>query len=237
MTDLVSYDLHDGVARITMDDGKVNSLSPPMFAQLNAAFDRAEADGAAVILGGREGIFSAGFDLKVLTAGGPEALSLVQTGFELAARIFDFATPVVAACSGHTIAMGVFLVQAADLRLGASGPFRVTCNEVKIGITMPQAALELCRPRLNGSHFYRAMTLSEVYSPEEAVEAGLLDGTLTPDRLDDKAQEIASALNELNRSAYQATKARVRGASSRAIREAIDRDARALASSLPGAAG
>jgi enoyl-CoA hydratase len=236
MTDLVSYDQHDGVARITMDDAKVNSLSPSMFAGLNAAFDRAEADGATVILGGREGVFSAGFDLKVLTPGGPEARSLVETGFELAARILEFPTPVVAACPGHVIAMGVFLVQASDFRLGASGPFRVTCNEVKIGITMPHTALELCRPRLNPSHFYRAMTLSEVYSPEQAVGAGFLDRAVPPDQLDDMARETAAALNELNRSAYRSSKARVRGASSRAVREAIDRD-RALAMSLPVAAG
>jgi enoyl-CoA hydratase len=236
MTDLVFYELRDGVAHITMDDGKVNALSPAMFAGLNASLDQAEADGASVILRGREGTFSAGFDLKVLTAGGPGARSLVRTGFELATRIFDFATPVVAACPGHMIAMGVFLVQAADFRIGASGPFRVTCNEVKLGLTMPHAALDLCRPRLNPSHFYRAMTLSQVYTPEEAVDAGFLDRAVTPDRLDQAAREAASALNELDRGAYQATKARIRGASSRAIRESIERDDRALASSLPSAA-
>jgi enoyl-CoA hydratase len=237
MTDAISYDLDGGVARITMDDGKVNALSPAMFAGLDAAFDRAEADGAAVILGGREGVFSAGFDLKVLTAGGPAARSLVRAGFELAARIFDFPSPVVALCPGHTIAMGVFLIQAADFRLGARGPFRLTCNEVKLGITMPHAALELCRPRLHPSHFHRAMTLAEVYSPEDAVTAGFLDRTVPPDRLDATSGQIASALIGLDRPAYRATKARVRGASSRDLRAAIERDDRTLTSLLPGAAG
>src|SRR5262249_2503897 len=151
-------------------------------------------------------------------------------------RIFDFSSPVVAVCPGHAVAMGVFLVQAADFRLGASGPFRFTCNEVKLGMTMPHAGLELCRLRLHPSHLYRAMTLAEVYSPEEAVTAGFLDRTVPPDRLDDTSGQIASALMALDRPAYRATKARVRGASSRALRDGIELDDRAMASSEPGAA-
>jgi enoyl-CoA hydratase len=50
------------IATVTMDDGKVNVLSPRMLAALEAAFDRAEADGAVVVLRGREGVFSAGQD-------------------------------------------------------------------------------------------------------------------------------------------------------------------------------
>jgi enoyl-CoA hydratase len=235
MNVLVSYDLADGVARITMDDGKVNALSPQMFSELNAALDQADADAAVVILRGRDGVFSGGFDLKVLTAGGPEARSLVRTGFELAERILDFATPVVAVAPGHMIAMGAFLVMAADYRLGASGPFRITCNEVKLGLTMPQAALELCRPRLTPAHFYRAMTLSEVFSPDEAVGAGFLDRTEAPERLDATAAGIASALKELDQSAYRATKKRVRRAVSSALRDAIESDDRAMAALLQSA--
>jgi enoyl-CoA hydratase len=228
MTNLVSYELTDGVARITMDDGRVNALSPQMFADLNAAFDRAQADGAIAILRGREGIFSAGFDLKVLTAGGPEGRSLVRNGFELAARIVDFDTPVVAVSTGHTIAMGAFLVMAADYRLGTAGPFRITCNEVKIGITMPRAALELTRPRLTPAHFYRAMILSEVFTPEDAVTAGFLDRVVDPEGLETASDEVAGALKDLDMQAYRATKQRVRGATSAAVRDAIEKDDSAL---------
>ena len=69
MTELVTYEFAGGIARITMDDGKLNVMSPDMLRALHQAFDRAEADGAIVILSGREGIFSAGFDLKVISHG------------------------------------------------------------------------------------------------------------------------------------------------------------------------
>lgn len=237
MERLLSYDLTDGVARITMDDGKVNALSPAMFAQLNAAFDRAEADEAVVVFEGRHGVFSGGFDLKVLSAGGSEARLMVRAGFELAARLLDFPMPVLTVAPGHVIAMGAFLMMASDYRLGVSGPFRLTCNEVKLGMTMPQAAIELCRPRLTPAPFYRAMVLSEVFSPEEAVAAGFLDRTVPPARLDETVGEIVSALEELDLDAYRQTKQRVRGPVSQAVKEAIESDARSLAVALQSAEG
>src|SRR5215468_1327693 len=143
----ICYTLADGVATITMDDGKVNALSPHMLGELNAALDQAEADEAAVVLTGRSGVFSAGFDLTVLRA---------------------FPAPVLAACSGHAVAMGAFLLLAADYRIGVAGPFRITANEVAIGVTMPQAAIELCQARLAPAAFSRAVMLAEVFSPEDA---------------------------------------------------------------------
>src|SRR5215471_17406783 len=101
---LVTYHEGDAIATITMDDGKVNALSMPMFDEVNAALDRAEAAGAAVVLAGRDGVFSAGFDLGVLRAGGAAAAALVRTGFELSARLLAFPAPVVVACTGHAIA-------------------------------------------------------------------------------------------------------------------------------------
>ena len=121
MAALVSYRLDDSIATITMDDGKVNVLSPRMFGEINAALDRAAADRAVVVLSGRPGVFSAGFDLPLLRAGGPEAIAMVRSGFELAARVLSFPMPVVIACTGHVVAMGVFLLVSADYRIGAAG--------------------------------------------------------------------------------------------------------------------
>src|SRR5579863_5259475 len=110
----VTYTRRGSVATIAMDDGKVNALSPAMLAELAAAFDQAATDNAVVVLAGRDGIFSAGFDLRVLTGGGPDAVPMLQAGFRLAERMLSFPAPVVIACTGHAIAMGVFLVLSAD---------------------------------------------------------------------------------------------------------------------------
>jgi enoyl-CoA hydratase len=208
----ISYTLADGVGTITMDDGKVNALSPHLLGELSAALDRAEADQAAVVLTGRSGVFSAGFDLAVLRAGGPAAADMVRSGFELAARLLAFPAPVLAACGGHAVAMGAFLLLAADYRIGAAGPFRITANEVAIGLTMPQAAIELCQARLTPAAFSRAVTLAEAFSPADAVVAGFLDQVVSPADLASAVTTATGRLPQLDRHAHVATKLRARRA-------------------------
>src|ERR671921_553923 len=104
------------VTTVTMDDGKVNALSLSMLSELDAALDHAEAAGNAVVLTGRDGIFSAGFDLGVLRGGGADAPAMLRAGFELAARLLAFPRPVVVAVPGHVVAMGLFLVSSGDYR-------------------------------------------------------------------------------------------------------------------------
>jgi enoyl-CoA hydratase len=222
MREGVSYTLADGVATITMDDGKVNVLSPRMLGQLGAALDQAEADGAAVVLTGHGGAFSAGFDLAILRAGGPAAAAMVHSGFALAARLLAFPAPVLAACNGHAIAMGVFLLLAADYRIGVAGPYRITANEVAIGVTMPHAAIELCQARLTPAAFSRAVTLAEVFSPEEAATAGFLDRVVDATGLAATASTTAGQLARLDRGAHVATKLRARRALAAAVAAAAD---------------
>jgi len=219
---LVSYQLKDSVAAITMDDGKVNVLSTAMQTGLNEALDRAEADGAVVLLRGRDGVFSAGFDLGVLRDGGPAAVAMVRGGFELAYRVLSFPQPVVVACTGHAIAMGAFLVLSGDYRVGAAGPFTIAANEVAIGLTLPQAAVEVLRSRLTPSAFGRAAILAETFSPDNAVEAGFLDRVVPDWDVAANAREVAAALSTLDRKAHAATKLRVRHDTLVGLRAAID---------------
>jgi enoyl-CoA hydratase len=102
--------LVDGISVITMDDGKANAISLAMQEALNAALDEAERANVPVVLTGRSGILSAGFDLKTLMASGQPAVNMLNGGLELAIRLLSFPTPVTIACGGHAIAMGVFLM-------------------------------------------------------------------------------------------------------------------------------
>jgi enoyl-CoA hydratase len=224
MGSLVTYRLHDAVAAITMDDGKVNVLSLAMLIELGEALDRAEADRAVVVLTGRDGVFSAGFDLPVLRAGGTEAADLLRAGFELAARLLAFPTPVLIACTGHAVAMGMFLVLSGDYRIGASGPFKITANEVAIGITMPHAAVEICRQRLTPAGFNRAVVIADVFQPEDAVTAGILDRVVAAAELAEATAATAAELAKLDLAAHAATKLRARELAGTALREAMDAD-------------
>ncbi|HET7503103.1 MAG TPA: crotonase/enoyl-CoA hydratase family protein [Kofleriaceae bacterium] len=227
--DIVNYRLEASIATITMDDGKVNALSLAMQGQLQRALDRAQDDRAAVVVTGRAGVFSAGFDLRVIKAGGPDAGAMVRGGFELAERLLAFPAPVVIACPGHAIAMASFVLLSVDYRVGAAGAFKITANEVAIGLPMPQAAIEICRQRLTPSHFHRAVVLAEVFSPEDAVAAGFLDRVVAPGELAQAARGTAEALAGLDRAAHAATKRRTRADTLKAIRAAMELDAAAFA--------
>ena len=224
MSDVVTYQFNDSIATITMDDGKVNALSLQMFSELNAAFDRAKADGAVVVFTGREGKFSAGFDLGELGAGGADAATLLRSGFELAERILSFPTPVVIACNGHAIAMGVFLLLSGDYRIGVDGPYKINANEVALGMTMPRTAVEICRQRLAPAHFNRAIILAEPYSPADAVGAGFLDRVVEASELQNVARNTAAQLATLNMDAHAASKLRARESALKAIHAAIKAD-------------
>jgi enoyl-CoA hydratase len=222
--DLVTCSVTDGVATVRMDDGKVNALSPQMLAEVGAALDTAEAEARVVVLTGREGIFSAGFSLPVLQGGGREAADMLRAGFALGERLLSLRLPVVIACPGHAIAMGSFLLLSGDYRIGADGPYRITANEVAIGLTMPHAAVEICRQRLAPAHFNRAVILAEVYSPAGAVTAGFLDEVTSPSEVLAAAGAKAAALASLDAGAHAATKLRARAAALQALREGIAAD-------------
>jgi enoyl-CoA hydratase len=224
METVVSYQLKDSIATITMDDGKVNVLSSATLGELDAALDRAMADRAVVLLAGRPGVFSAGFDLPVLNAGGAESVAMVRAGFALAERLLSFPVPVVIACTGHAVAMGVFILLSGDYRVGAAGPYKIAANEVAIGLTMPRAAVEILRQRLAPAHFNRAATLAEPFSPDNAVEAGFLDRVVGAADLYDVAHGAAEAAATLDLDAHLATKLRVRQHTLNAVRAAIDAD-------------
>lgn len=224
MSTLVTYRLEDSLATITMDDGKVNVLSLQMFSELNEALDRAAADRAAVLLTGRGSTFSAGFDLKVLMAGGRDSATLVLTGFRLGERILGFPHPVVVACNGQARAMGVFLILAGDYRIGAEADYKIQANEVAIGITMPHFAIEICRQRLIPAAFNRAVIHSESFGPQDAVTAGFLDRLAPPPELLEVGCEKARELGKLNREAFAATKQRARAQALQLVRAAIEND-------------
>jgi enoyl-CoA hydratase len=220
----VNCQMEGGVARIVMDDGKVNALSPQLLEELHEAFERAAADGLPVVLRGREGIFSAGFDLKVLTGGGGGGPDLLKAGFTLAERILSHPAPVVVACTGHAIAMGLFLTLSGDYRIGVAGPYRLTANEVAIGMTLPRTATEICRYRLSPAAFDRAVVLAEVFSPETAVPAGILDRVVERDEFDAAVEETLTRLGALNMAAHRATKLRARAGLLQILHEAVSAD-------------
>jgi enoyl-CoA hydratase len=220
----VSYRRDEAIAVITMDDGKVNVLGPAMLGEIDKAFDQAEADDAgAVVLAGNHKVFSGGFDLKVFGSGDPQAaLDMLKAGFELSHRLLSFRKPVVAAITGHAIAMGAFLSCSVDHRIAAPG-YKFHANEVINGMVIPWPGLEVLKLRLTRSAYQQAVGLARVYLTDTAVSGGWVDELAMPDLVLERAVEAAKEFAAtLNAQAHYASKMRARQETLDAMRRGID---------------
>ena len=198
---------HDDVSIITLDDGKANVFSANMSNTINALLDEVPDDKGSLLFTGRPGLFSAGFDLKTISGGDPKAaLEMTTAGFKLLSRIYSFPRPVIAASSGHAIALGAFLLCCADYRLGAAGNFIVQANETRNGMAIPTPILEISKSRILKNHWYRAILNAEAYPISESVDAGYLDEVVDPDELMSKSLEVAKDLATLSHPHYKLTK-------------------------------
>ena len=197
----------ENVSIITLDDGKVNVFSPTMIEEVSNLLDKVPTDKGSLLIVGREGIFSAGFDLKVLMSGDAEkAVGMLRSGFEMLSRIFSFPRPIVAACSGHAIALGAFLLCSCDYRVGIKGKFQIGANEVRNNMIVPIPILELAKFKLAKNHKQRALLNGEMYSIEDAVAPGYLDEVVEPDKLIETAKAKAKDLAALGHPFYHQTK-------------------------------
>lgn len=220
----VSYRRDETIAVITMDDGKVNALGPAMLAEINTALDQAEGENAgAVVIAGNERVFSGGFDLKVFRSGDVQAsIEMLTAGFELSHRLLSFPVPVVAAITGHAIAMGSFLACSVDHRI--AGPtYSFQANEVAIGMVLPYPALEIMKLRLTRSAYQQAAGLAKTFLGETALAGGWIDEIAMADRVLPRAVEAAHDFaTNLHAKAHYACKMRARQETLDAMRAGID---------------
>ncbi|MEC9425098.1 MAG: crotonase/enoyl-CoA hydratase family protein [Actinomycetota bacterium] len=212
----VRVDNHDGVAIVTMDDGKANALGHRMLDALaNALGDASDAD--AVVVAGRPGRFSAGFDLEIMRRGGSDARDLLAAGVDTFLKAYLHPRPVVAACTGHAIAAGAIVLMSSDVRIGASGDFKIGMPEVTIGMPLPFFATEMMRDRLSPRHLSAAL-LGQMRDPAGAVEVGYLDEVVDADQVLDEAAATAQSLSSVGRGALRRTRVTSRGSVADAIR-------------------
>lgn len=221
----LTFTVTDDVAMVAIDDGKANAVSHALLDGLHEALDRAELEAKAVVLVGREGKFSAGFDLAEMTRSVDTMRSLVGAGAEFLLRLYGLGMPTVAACTGHALAAGALLLLSCDVRVAADGPFKIGLNEVSIGMPLPIFAVELARDRLRTPRALREATLeARIHTPHEAAEVGFVERVVPAETVVEEAFAQAKRLAELRTGAYRETKANLRRESIAHIRATLEDD-------------
>lgn len=194
-----------------MRHGPANALDPVLVARLGASLDEAEASGRPLVLTGNGRFFSAGLDLAGLPEDRDAMGAFVDAFDELVRRLFLFPCPTVAAVNGHAVAGGAILATACDVRIGATGGYRIGVSEVQLGVIFPAAAFEVLRAAIPPERSAEVLLRGRLTGPEDALANGFLHELAEPEALAARAAERAEELGALPRAAYAHTKRELRG--------------------------
>lgn len=207
---MLDYKKVGKVAVLGLDDGKANAVGHAFVDALDEGLNRAREEASSVLIRGRPGVLSAGFDLKEFEKGPQATQELVARGAQMLLRVFTHPQPVVAACGGHAVAAGALLLLASDVRIGAAGDFKLGLNETAIGMTLPVFGIQLAAARLSKRYQTRAVVAGDLFGPEDARDAGFLDEVVEAEVLFDAALTRATELAELPGESFSGNKLAIR---------------------------
>ncbi len=195
---MINYRVDGDVAILQLDDGKANVFSIGMSDALSENLKRAEQEAKATVLVGRDGQFSAGYDLAVMQSNDPKAMiEMVVRGFEVLYQVASHPRPLIAACSGNAMGLGAFMLLVSDTRLAGDAEFKICLPETRGGMSFPPILVAAARGRLNQHKFVEAALQSKVYDPKGAIDAGFIDTVVALDQLEDTAIATAAEMAKL----------------------------------------
>jgi enoyl-CoA hydratase/carnithine racemase len=203
VSEVVSYEVVEGVAHVTIERPEVrNALSLEVFDQLPERAAEAAADDrvGAVLLRGRDGVFSSGLDTNVFGAQAGASGDEDLTGHGFIARLQaaftayeDVDKPTIACIEGYCFGGGIQLAAACHLR-GVAGDAQLSVLEARWGL-VPDLGGSWRLPRLVGLGRATELTVTaRRVGAEEAVAIGLAEWRLRDDDPVADAHERAAKL-------------------------------------------
>jgi enoyl-CoA hydratase/carnithine racemase len=197
MSDLLTVERRDRIEVWSLNAPPANALSPELADAWEAQLDATLADGdvAAVVLTSSARVFSAGADAKwiarVVNESGSEALlaafrETLERFRTLWLRMRKSNVLFVAALNGHTIAGGLELAAACDLRFAADDDqIQIGASEMKLFGVMPSGGggVQYLTRIMGPSRALYFLLEAETCTPRRAYELGLVERLTPPDAL------------------------------------------------------
>ena len=223
----------DDIAILRMQHGKANALDVEFCEALAARFHALRNDAArAVVVTGTGKMFSAGVDLKRLSAGGADYVRrFLPALHRLYEEVFFHPKPVVAAINGHAVAGGAILACCSDRRIMGHESGRIGVTELLVGVPFPALAFEVLRAAVPAEYLAEFAYSGATCMTDDALESGWIDEIAEPEELIEDALAVAAELAALPAPAFAMTKSQIRApiAERLAVRgEQIDREVTAL---------
>lgn len=203
---------NESLATLRFDQGKVNALDlefcTAMIEQLRELNE--DKNCAALIITGKERIFSAGVDLRRVLNEPVDYLHLFLPALTNFLRaILQFEKPIIAAINGHAIAGGCLIACACDYRI-ISSRARIGLPELRVGVALPNIAIELVRAVASGADFQQIITVGATYSKEEAIRAGLANEVCESEDVMARSVEVAKDFLNVPANVFALTKRQMR---------------------------
>ena len=226
---MLSVDVRDGVARVTLDRPDVrNAFDDVLIGKLSQAFQEIAADTGvrAVVLAGNGTAFCAGADLnwmkRMAKYGHDENLADASALAEMLATLERLPQPTIARVHGPAFAGGTGLVAACDMAIGT--PQAKFCfSEAKLGLS--PATISPYVLRAIGERAARRYFLSaEVFDADEALRIGMLSLLVPASELDATLDGLLQHLLAGGPQAHAKIKDLIRAVAGRPIEEALTAD-------------
>ena len=206
----IALRIDTGLATITLNrPDKRNAISYELIEDLAAALDEVATSPALVlILTGAGKAFCSGMDLdnlKALTGRSPEqSLKDSEVMARLFRSLYDFSKPTIAAVNGPAIAGGCGLATLCDFTL-AVPEAKFGYTEVRIGFVPAIVSTFLLR-QIGEKHARDLLLSGKIIGADEAYRIGLINEIVAPERLLDRARELAAQLMENSPASLTCTK-------------------------------
>ena len=171
---------HGRIREIRLNRPPVNALNPELVDNLTAALEVANSECDAVVLSGRQGMFSAGLDVVELLQLDRQAMTAFWESFiKLLEVIACSPVPVTVAITGHAPAGGAIVSMMADYRVMSDGGFKIGLNETAVGLVVP-VLLQNAMVRLVGPRVAEKMLVAgTLVGPQQALQSGFIDALET----------------------------------------------------------
>jgi 2-(1,2-epoxy-1,2-dihydrophenyl)acetyl-CoA isomerase len=231
VSDVLLIERTDGVATLTLNRPEsMNSLSVDLKEALIAGLAEVAADDSvrALVLTGAGRGFCVGQDLRehvaLLEANDPAPLNTVTEHYNpIITSLARLPVPVIAAVNGMAAGAGAGLAFACDFRIASSSAGFLLAF-ANVGLTL-DSGVSWTLPRLIGHARATALALlAEPISSEPALEMGLVNAVVEPERVLPAAMELATRLAAGPTAAYGAIKESLAFAANATLDEALEKE-------------
>ena len=221
MSDVVKTVRNGHILEVTLDRPKANAIDAKTSQEMGRLFAEFRDDRelrVAILTGGGQRFFSAGWDLVAASEGEAYDSDYGVGGFGGVSELPNFNKPVIAAVNGMAVGGGFEIVLACDLVVAAEhASFFVP--EVKVGQLADSASIRLPK-RLPTALAMELLMTGRQMPAEEALKWGLINKIVKADKLMDAARALAEDICGSAPLAVQAVKEAARESEDLSVQDA-----------------